>query len=752
MRARTTKLSTRTWVMIVMLGTLVLGSLPATAAQDSCANGGNAGPSKAEATALGLQGHCVGNSASTTNELWYTWQFDAPGIMLISFANGGDLATLHQPVSGTIAPTNGGAGTPRPEWRMRAKPGVWYLQIRNPGTGLQNSIYDFTYHFKAQADCNQGDAGNVVATATECSGNQFAGQVWGNADPTLSFQPRLDADDWYKFTMTGGQEWQFDIAATMDRTYGCVSACGALDSSQAVKYEFRNASGTTLYTSDFVADNNHKLVSFTPPADGDYLLHLTSTGDYLYTVERIQQSTGVQTPSPSVSPPSIVPSTVPTPTIPPSGVPSVSPSIPALTGDCAQAGDAPNSSGAPVVSQQARPVGRTVFGANKGDICPGNVGAAGDPDDWYSFTANSGQQLEMVMVKDGAVDTAINVYDPSGTPRYADSVSGTFQPEIVSGPITGNGTWKVRVRAAAGAGNYIMYFHVRDQAVTPPSSLPTALPTVGGVPQLGNDCNTGKPDAPNTNAGVPTIASNGACLGQMGIPSSDTADWYAFPGVNGQDVVAVLEEETTLDVNLDLYNPSGIRVFPPSHFDNPIPEFFRYTMTQTGSWKLAVTKRRGAGKYGLFLSVPSQLNPGGVPTSVPTSVPTGVPSVSPTVPPLTVSSPDCDLGRDASNAKTTADAITPPKACTAHMPVTDPDDWYRFNATEGQRLIVNAGGEASLDLDVLLYAPNGEIFRSQNAGARPESVDTYAGDTGVYYIQIHRRAGAGDYGMTVTVN
>jgi hypothetical protein len=415
-------------------------------------------------------------------------------------------------------------------------------------------------------------------------------------------------------------------------------------------------------------------------------------------------------------------------------------------GDCGGSGDAPNTSTTNVVAQPARAVGRpTVTGVT--DACIGNVGAPGDVDDWYSFTANTGQQLRIVLASDGAVDPNLYVYDPGGQERYSMVGASPVIPEFHTGdPITAQGTWKIRVRPGSGAGNYLMLFDVRDQ----PNTVPT-VPSVGGVPQLGNDCNTGKADAPNTNAGLTTIPSNTACAGQLGIPSSDTADWYAFNAVAEQDVVAIVVAENTLDPNLDLYTPAGVRVFPPNHFDAPIPEYFRYTIpkNQGGLWRIAVSKRAGAGKYALFLSNPSQLSPGGVnPTVPPASVPaTPVPSVSPPA----VGSPDCDLGRDASNSRTTADSISPPKGCTAHMPATDNDDWYRFNASSGQRITVNVGGEASLDPDVVVYAPNGDTFRSANAGPRAESVDTYAADNGVYYVQVHRRAGSGDYGMTVTV-
>src|SRR5258706_16343418 len=114
---------------------------------------------------------------------------------------------------------------------MRAKPGTWYLQVKFPGPGVQNQIYNFNYVFQQQTECvaptsTGQDAGNTAATALEYAfAEPCNGQVWGIADSTVSNTPKLDTDDWIKMTgLTGGVQQSFAMSTTTDRGFGCVSA------------------------------------------------------------------------------------------------------------------------------------------------------------------------------------------------------------------------------------------------------------------------------------------------------------------------------------------------------------------------------------------------------------------------------------------------------------------------------------------------------------------------------------------------
>ncbi|MCA1834596.1 MAG: hypothetical protein LC750_18015 [Actinobacteria bacterium] len=581
-----------------------------------------------------------------------------------------------------------------------------------------NCAADFT-----DASANSGGAGQLspsVLIPASCYGNI------GNG---------TDLDDWYKFeTLNPNQMATFAIAS------GGPNVEVTLFKSDA-KTSLATASGSVIvpgFMSPTLLENA-----------GMYYLKIHDTsaaGDYAFTLD-VRDNVGT-----NLVPTNLVPSSVPTdalglvPTAIPT--PSIGVGVPTLSDYCNGGNDIGNGSNAPT----------RIYSES---YCYGTLGTpTNDTADWYVINAESGQQMSLLVSGDGLLDPKVEIYRPkpkSNTPPFTTIYNPGATPEFMTlQGLDAGGDWLVKISQGSpgSTGNYFLSIDVRNNLIAVPTIPSIGIPSIPAVNiGLTDDCN-GAGDAPNTNNKYVTkqstrgISNPTACYGSLGLSSpKDVQDWYSFTATKGQSVVLGVGGDGSLDPNITLYRPNGVReVSYPN--TSPVPDYVSRDITYTGTWKVAVSKAAGSGNghYGLYVQVPTG------------SVGLGtIPTVSVSVPAVPSLTGDCNRDGDApgySNkyvSRQSARDASPNGACIGSLGAgKDVDDWYQFGGSANQRFALLVATETSLDADVYLYDPTGRLAVSgAYGGLQPSYITSYfLNRTGTWRIKIHRYSGSGQYLMT----
>jgi hypothetical protein len=135
----------------------------------------------------------------------------------------------------------------------------------------------------------------------------------------------------------------------------------------------------------------------------------------------------------------------------PSSIPSVGATIPTLSGDCGQNGDAPGNKSRKEKVQQAREIPATY-------ACAGSLGTGADVDDWYAFQgdSHSGQYLSLLQASETKLDADVYLYEPSGKLVASAAYGGLTPSYIPRYYFDKPGIWKLRIHRASGAGQYLL--------------------------------------------------------------------------------------------------------------------------------------------------------------------------------------------------------------------------------------------------------------------------------------------------------
>ncbi len=563
-----------------------------------------------------------------------------------------------------------------------------------PSVGLGSVVKD--------CEAASGDAGNTSAAATAFP-EQFGEH---SCTGTLGLNPPTDLDDWYSF--------RINQAAPV------INIVGVADGTLAFAMSVYEPGATVA----------KKSVAVTGTAPGTMNVPGTKLGLWKLQLHRTSAAGGAW---------ATFVDKLAGLGLPPSGIPTVSPVIT----DCAQSGDAGNTLASP------RPL-QLVF--NQGTACAGTLGTpATDIDDFYSFAAAQGAGLRIVAVGDAALDVSVSVYEPGATvPKKTRAQSGAT-PEIINIQVSKTGTWKMQIRRASGAGNYLFYIDVVNVSTHQVGDIPpSGVPTVPAVSV--KDCNLPADDAGNTNAtasAAPAYLGDYACVGSLGqTPTTDADDWYKFD-VTTQGFRLVASGNGVLDFSVSVYAPGATVPTKVSNQSSLNPEVINIAVppTRNGTWRVQLHRMSGAGNYAMLIDTLA-----GNTSSIP---PSGIPTVNPTVPPVPPvlgNADQCKGSGDAGNTSTTPHPISATTACYGNLgaPATDTQDWYSFPAAAGMDIRVVVGGEPQIDVNLALVSPAGNVFTSTNSAPQLDTLIVKATVGGTWKVQLIRaNAGAGHYLLTL---
>ncbi len=209
----------------------------------------------------------------------------------------------------------------------------------------------------------------------------------------------------------------------------------------------------------------------------------------------------------------------------------------------------------------------------------GTLDASGDSDDWYSFFACTGQQIQISLQADMGV--AMELSDSNGD-VVASAPAGTTAS--ISYDTTATGRWFLHLSTETGAGSYQLDVTLAGQN------------DAGSGSDAGDDPGSALSIAPGTYDGY--------------LDSSDWYDYYSFEVSTGQGIAVSITPPKRSDFDIHLYNPAGERVHYASYYG--IDEL-EYPADATGTWTLKVDIFPGwdtsmwPGDYYLYGSGPYEL-------------------------------------------------------------------------------------------------------------------------------------------------
>jgi len=164
------------------------------------------------------------------------------------------------------------------------------------------------------------------------------------------------------------------------------------------------------------------------------------------------------------------------------------------------------------------------------------------------------------------------------------------------------------------------------------------------------------------------------------LSSMDEEDWYFFPVCIGQDIIITMTPPSGFDFDIGLWDDNENEV---ATSDNPgsVTESITYTATFTERWYLGIyyVSGTGEGQYSFDVALSGQN--------------------------------DAYTGDDAGDDFASATSITP-GPYEGYLDMMDEEDWYRFQANEGQGIhfVLKMRTIAYLsDFDIFLYNPSGEL-------------------------------------------
>jgi len=150
--------------------------------------------------------------------------------------------------------------------------------------------------------------------------------------------------------------------------------------------------------------------------------------------------------------------------------------------------------------------------------------------------------------------------------------------------------------------------------------------------------------------------------------------------------------------------------------------------------------------------------PGPTDTPTPTATVTGAPTDTPTATPTaTPGAGACPDAYEPNEDFASAIAITPGVAIQSYICDASDQDWFRFDVTAGQTIVVELTNvPAGTDYDLWLHAPNGEqVASSINSGAADERIEHTATMSGAYRVLVNSFSGfdpANPYTLRVTLS
>ncbi|MBS3748487.1 MAG: hypothetical protein KGY67_02170 [Candidatus Thermoplasmatota archaeon] len=186
------------------------------------------------------------------------------------------------------------------------------------------------------------------------------------------------------------------------------------------------------------------------------------------------------------------------------------------------------------------PVDERIPGRGRtGSLDPAN----GDSEDWYYFTACSGQQLDATVNGGFSVDLSDTKGQSVGQ-SYTTDESGRYFVSVSSDEAAGSYTFNVDISGQNDAGT-------------------------GG--DAGDDINSAAPITPGSYYGY--------------LDSSDWQDCYSFEVSNGEGIFVEIDSMERSDFDIHLYNPNGELVFESQYYGEDTLE---YPADMSGTWKILI--------------------------------------------------------------------------------------------------------------------------------------------------------------------
>jgi hypothetical protein len=164
------------------------------------------------------------------------------------------------------------------------------------------------------------------------------------------------------------------------------------------------------------------------------------------------------------------------------------------------------------------------------------------------------------------------------------------------------------------------------------------------------------------------------------LSASDDEDWYFFTVCNGQDIVITMTPPAGHNYDIGLWDDNENEVATSTNTGSD-SELITYTATFTEKWYLRILyiSGTGEGQYSFDVTLTTQN--------------------------------DADTGDDAGDDFASATSIDP-GVYEGYLDMNDEEDWYKFQANEGQGIyfLLRVRGYAYLsDFDIYLYNPSGEL-------------------------------------------
>ncbi len=186
------------------------------------------------------------------------------------------------------------------------------------------------------------------------------------------------------------------------------------------------------------------------------------------------------------------------------------------------------------------PVDNRIPGKGRtGTLDPNN----GDSQDWYYFTACSGQQLEVSVTGDFSIELSNTIGEPVGESFTADE----------------SGRYFVCVSSDETSGSYTFTISITGQ----------------------NDADSGNDAGNDINSATPINA--GSYYGYL--DSTDWVDCYSFEANNGDGIFIELDPMEKTDYDIHLFNPNGVKVHASQFYGE---DSLEYPADVSGTWKILI--------------------------------------------------------------------------------------------------------------------------------------------------------------------
>lgn len=326
----------------------------------------------------------------------------------------------------------------------------------------------------------------------------------------------------------------------------------------------------------------------------------------------------------------------------------------------------------------------------------------GDASDWYSFSGESGQRVQVELEPNSAARYAVCLHRPTGASATCAAPAGAGAPRSLDHTLTEKGEWRLAVTSEAGEGSY--WLNLR------------AL--WGGQ----NDCATGS-DAPNTHASaVPRVMPISSCSASL--PAGDFDDYYKVGLTAGQVLEVQAIPNGAADFAVCVFRPDDASFNTARCSAAPgkgVVEDVRVDVSQTGDWRILVWTVTGSGSYTLTARA------GAAPA--PTN--------------------DCGTSTDAGSTFAGATAIRLPANCPAALSSTSDVDWFSFPVSSGDVISLHVDPFYGVRTTSCLFKPNGAASSCIGPDG-PESVRLVADASGSWRVRVTTDYYPGGYQLVVS--